>query len=113
MRRVLPAALDALAVLASAAPADAALRWGSCSSARAFRCAILRVPLDHSGRVKGTIPLHVARMRGGSRRHVLVALSGGPGQGAVAEADSSAEGLRSAASRYAIVTLDQRGTGDS
>src|SRR3954470_63795 len=113
MRRVAPVALALVLLAACAAPADAALKWGRCPSAQSFECAVLRVPLDHSGKVPGTIPLHVARTRRGSHARVLVALSGGPGQGAVADADFTADGLRSARSRYALVTLDQRGTGDS
>src|SRR4051794_37167123 len=111
MRRVLVAALAAAGLLAGAPSAGAALRWRPCAGPQSFECAVLHVPLDHSGRVRGTTPLHVARTRGTSRRRVLVALSGGPGQGAVAGADSPAEALHSALSRYAIVTLDQRGTG--
>src|SRR4051812_6074701 len=111
MRRALPAALAAVVLLACAAPARAALRWGPCRSADAFECAVLRVPLDRSGRVKGTIPLHVARTRAGTHARVLVALSGGPGQGAAADADYTAEALHAARRRYAIVTVDQRGTG--
>ena len=113
MRRVASAALALVLLAAGAAPARAALRWTPCRTAQAFDCATLRVPLDHSGRVPGTIALHVARTRRGPHGKVLVALSGGPGQGAVADADYSAEGLHSARGRYAIVTLDQRGTGDS
>src|SRR3954447_1999183 len=113
MRRALPAALAAVALLVGAAPARAALRWGPCASAKASQCAVLRVPLDHSGRVKGTIGLHIARTRGSAHKRVLVALNGGPGQSAVADADFTAEGLHSALRRYAIVTVDQRGTGRS
>src|SRR3954451_2531024 len=113
MRRVLPAALALVLLAACAGPADASLRWGRCPSAQSFECAVLRVPLDHSGKVPGTIPLHVARTRRGTHARALVALSGGPGQGAVADADLTADALSSARSRYAIVTIDQRGTGDS
>src|SRR4051812_3011331 len=113
MRRLLPVVLALVAFASGAAPADAALKWGRCKSAQTFECAVLRVPLDHSGKVPGTIPLHVARTRRGTHARALVALSGGPGQGAVADADYSADTLSSARSRYAIVAIDQRGTGDS
>src|SRR3954465_6936828 len=113
MRRLAPAVLALVLLASGAAPADAALRWGRCPSAQAFECAVLRVPLDRSGKVPGTIPLHVAPPRRGTHARVLVALSGGPGQGAVADADFTADALSSARSRYAIVTIDQRGTGDS
>ena len=113
MRRVVLAVSALVLVAAGAAPADAALKWGRCPAAQAFECAVLRVPLDHSGKVPGTIPLHIARTRRGTHARVLVALSGGPGQSAVPDADFTADALSSARSRYAIVTIDQRGTGDS
>src|SRR3954447_3132947 len=113
MRRAPLAALAVAGLLAGAPSANAALKWGSCASAQAVEWAVLRVPLDRSGHVAGTIPLHVARTRAGTHRRGLVALSGGPGQGAVAASDFTADTLHAARSRYAIVTVDQRGTGDS
>src|SRR3954447_10683680 len=113
MRRLAPAVLALVLLAVGAAPAHAALRWGRCPSAQAFECAVLRVPLDHSGKVPGTIPLHVARTRRGTHARALVALSGGPREGAGAGAHLTADALSSARSRYAIVTIDQRGTGDS
>jgi pimeloyl-ACP methyl ester carboxylesterase len=74
----------------------------------------LRVPLDHSGRVPGTIGLKVAvQRRVPASRPVLVALSGGPGQSSVSAADSFAYSLAPALKRYRLVVLDQRGTGQS
>jgi pimeloyl-ACP methyl ester carboxylesterase len=113
MRRLAPAVLALVLVAAGAAPARAALQWSQCKSAQAFECAILRVPLDHSGKVPGTIPLHVARTKRGTHARYLVTLSGGPGQSAVADADFTADALSSARSRYGIIAVDQRGTGDS
>ena len=64
--RRLGAAVLAAAAFAALAPAAApaqALRWRNCSNVDGFECATLRVPLDRSGAVKGTIGLHVARER--------------------------------------------------
>src|SRR4051794_41265865 len=86
MRRAPLAALAVAGLLAGAPSANAALKWGSCPSAQAFECAVLRVPLDRSGHVVGTIPLHVARTRAGTHRRGLVAPSRGPPAGGGAAA---------------------------
>jgi len=105
--------LAALAVAATALWPTAASALGSrgCRDAPAFRCATLRVPLDRSGAVPGTIGLQVA-FQGGSKP-VLVALTGGPGQAGVPFAASFARSLAPALSRYRLAVLDQRGTGGS
>ena len=74
----------------------------------------MTVPLDRSGRVGGTVRLRYAAQRDfPSRRRVLIALTGGPGQSGVDAASSFAFSLQPALRRYRLVTLDQRGTGDS
>src|SRR2546423_6593567 len=61
--RRLGAALLAAAAAAAFLPgmASAQLRWRTCSDVDGFQCAILRVPLDRTGAVKGTILLQLAR----------------------------------------------------
>jgi pimeloyl-ACP methyl ester carboxylesterase len=102
------------AALAGTASA-AALTFAPCHPALAgFRCATLRVPLDHSGAVPGTLRLRVARqVRAPRGAQPLVSLSGGPGQEAVPFAPGTAQVLAPARSRYRLVLLDQRGTGAS
>src|SRR5690349_4665187 len=85
-RQAAPFVIAAL-FLAFAAPAGAKLRWRACADELGFQCATMRVPLDRSGKTPGTIGLKLARedrtVRGGK---ILISLSGGPGQGAVAAA---------------------------
>ena len=69
--------LLAFALAMALAPASHAAKLAPCKHQPRFGCATLTVPLDHSGRVPGTIGIRYA-VQGGSRP-VLVALSGGPG----------------------------------
>jgi pimeloyl-ACP methyl ester carboxylesterase len=102
--------LAALAAIALLPAAPAAAR--SCPAS--FACPALTVPLDHSGRVPGTLTIRYAVQRHQpSSLPVLVALSGGPGQSSVSAADSFAFSLAPALRRYRLVVLDQRGTGQS
>jgi pimeloyl-ACP methyl ester carboxylesterase len=85
-----------------------------CGHQPRFGCATLTVPLDNSGRVPGTLGIRYAVQRNvPSSRPVLIALSGGPGQSSVSAADSFALSLAPALTRYRLVVLDQRGTGQS
>ena len=93
------------------APASQAASLAPCRHQPRFGCGTLTVPLDHSGRVPGTIGIRYA-VQGGSRP-VLVALSGGPGQSSVSGAGSFALSLRPALKHYRLAVLDQRGTGTS
>jgi pimeloyl-ACP methyl ester carboxylesterase len=98
--------------MAGAAPADAAVRTRPCPDDSAARCGTLRVPLDRTGAVKGTVPLKFAyegKLRG---RVPILALSGGPGQAGVSLLQDFRDSLRAAGNR-ATVVLDQRGTGYS
>jgi pimeloyl-ACP methyl ester carboxylesterase len=112
---ILRRATIVLAVLvapALAAQPAQALDLRTCRSDSAFVCGALRVPLDHSGRVRGTLSLDVAaeRRRGG-RKGLLIALSGGPGQSSVSAAGSFADVLAPLLGRYRLAVIDQRGTG--
>jgi pimeloyl-ACP methyl ester carboxylesterase len=106
--------LLALLLALAATPAAHAARLSPCKGQKHFGCATVTVPLDHSGRVPGTIGLKIAVQRGGAAsRPILVALSGGPGQASVAAADSFEYSLEPALKRYRLAVLDQRGTGRS
>jgi len=97
--------------LASPASAAAALRWRGCPDVAGAQCAALRVPLDRSGALRGSVTLRVARLRPGARP--LVYLSGGPGSAGVRELADLRPVLAAATRGYALVGFDQRGTGRS
>jgi pimeloyl-ACP methyl ester carboxylesterase len=83
----------------------------SAACPKGAQCGTLTVALDHSGATAGTIPLAYAKVPAtGTRTGTLVLLSGGPGQAAIPLTATVTEPLRSG---YDIVTVDQRGTGDS
>jgi pimeloyl-ACP methyl ester carboxylesterase len=112
LRLSLAAALAIVAIAAVAPSAVAAPTLRTCKGQEEFACGTLRVPLDRTGAIPGTVPLHYAVQRLGPKP-VLVALSGGPGQAGVAAATSYALSLEPARRRYRIAVLDQRGTGES
>jgi pimeloyl-ACP methyl ester carboxylesterase len=101
-----------VALLAAAEPASA-VRTRPCRDSPAARCGTLVVPVDRSGRVKGTIPIRFAVLGRIGRKPPIVALSGGPGQAGVLLLDDFAYTLRPALRGRALVVLDQRGTGRS
>src|SRR4051812_38930339 len=74
----------ALTAVAAGAGDAAAAGFRTCDPELRIQCAGVRVPLDRSGGVKGSIRLEVDRLRAsGSRRGApILALAGGPGQGA-------------------------------
>src|SRR4051795_3168509 len=94
------------------APADAAVRTHPCPDDASSRCGTLRVPLDRSGKLKGTIPIRFAYKGNLRTTTPILALSGGPGQAGVSLLADFADSLRPAG-RHATVVLDQRGTGFS
>jgi pimeloyl-ACP methyl ester carboxylesterase len=107
------AALALAALLLCAAPAaEAALRTHPCQDDPFAHCGTMRVPLDRTGKVKGTIPIQFAYLGNLHRKTPILALSGGPGQAGVSLLDDFADSLRPAG-RRATVVLDQRGTGFS
>ena len=116
LRRLLVAAAPLLVVLgALPATASAAATFAPCADHRSFECATVGVPLDRSGAVGGTVPLHVERQIGtGGRSTAFVGLAGGPGQSASALAQDTWLPLGApVAGVDQIVTFDQRGTGRS
>jgi pimeloyl-ACP methyl ester carboxylesterase len=96
----------------AASSADAAVRTHPCQDDPSSHCGTLRVPLDRSGKVKGTIPLQFAYSGNLHGRTPILALSGGPGQAGVSLLPDFADSMRPAG-RRATVVLDQRGTGFS
>ncbi len=98
----------------SLAPRAEALSFGRCNDSVEFRCATLTLPLDRSGANPGSVKLRLAAQshyRPGAG--LLIALAGGPGQGAVQFADGFAQALSPMLRRYRLVVIDQRGTGAS
>jgi pimeloyl-ACP methyl ester carboxylesterase len=81
-----------------------------CPTEKGFTCSTLRVPLDWSGRVSGTLDLAVATAPAGPRR-VLLLLTGGPGQPGVPFIARLSAQLGPVARQYRVVMIDQRGTG--
>jgi pimeloyl-ACP methyl ester carboxylesterase len=111
-RGITTLALAALAALALAAPAEAKPRWGTCAGG--LDCTRVRVPLDRSGGLPGSVRLRVARLdlaRRGSGH--LMYLSGGPGGAGVPEMIDVMLELPELATRYTVIGFDQRGTGRS
>ena len=102
------------ASLALAAPAEGKLRWRGCPEAEGVRCAKLRVPLDRSGALTGSVPLHVARVSFSRHRdRHLMYLSGGPGGAGVIEMIDVLLELPRLMRDYTVIGFDQRGTGRS
>lgn len=109
----LAAALFAAAVMLLALPSGAtALKLKPCKVDASFGCGSVRVPLDHGGRMPGTVSLAVAAQREYPKdAGLLIALSGGPGQSSVDAMSSFAISLEPMLRRYRLVLVDQRGTG--
>jgi pimeloyl-ACP methyl ester carboxylesterase len=116
--RVAAAILTAAAATA-AAPSppprlhDAAPCPGIAGSGVGFTCSTLDVPLDRSGRKRGTLHLRVAASdRTSAPRGVLLVLTGGPGEASLPLVDRIAGRVVAAEQEaYRIVVFDQRGTG--
>ena len=106
--------IAALAVLLTglAAPAEARQRWRAC--AEGPDCTRIRVPLDRSGGLAGSVSLRVARVAQARRpRGALLYLSGGPGGAGVSEMVSVLATLPGVTRRFTVYGFDQRGTGES
>src|SRR4051812_14692436 len=113
-RRPLAVLIATAAAAAIGAPSASALTTHSCPRTTDFRCGTVTVPLDRTGTVPGTVKLAVAveKPRKGASGFLL-ALSGGPGQPAVAYADSFRSSLAPALEHRRLILIDQRGTGRS
>jgi pimeloyl-ACP methyl ester carboxylesterase len=117
--RILIAAAVAALVAGFAAPASASRTRPRltdphpCPGRPGYTCSTLTVPLDHRGRVPGTLDLQVATADNvKAPKGTLLFLSGGPGQPGVTIIDRIARQRMPEVGRaYRFVTLDQRGTG--
>src|SRR4051794_28218183 len=82
-----------------------------CDDAKGFTCSTLLVGLDHSGRTPGDLRLAVAAAdNADAPKGVLVALTGGPGQGGGDFVARSRGRMRALLHDYRLVMFDQRGT---
>jgi pimeloyl-ACP methyl ester carboxylesterase len=78
------------------------------------QCTLTRVPLDHTGRTAGSVDLFAHRVPAAqASRGAIVALAGGPGEGASPGLLSFAADLASVLGNRDLIILDQRGTGRS
>jgi pimeloyl-ACP methyl ester carboxylesterase len=106
-------AATVLAFLAVApASASAALKFGFTCGGN-FECAHLKVPLDRSGTVPGSVRLEILRLRADNPQGAVFAIAGGPGQGASTVAEGFNHDLSAAIGRRDMIVIDQRGTGKS
>jgi pimeloyl-ACP methyl ester carboxylesterase len=103
----------AVGVIAKSDSSRAATRTRAdrCPNARGFTCSTLTVPLDRSGKVRGTLKLRVAVQDVDAPRGILVFLTGGPGQPGEPFAVRVSSRLGAVTAGYRIVMFDQRGTG--
>jgi pimeloyl-ACP methyl ester carboxylesterase len=85
-----------------------------CAGQADFTCATLTVPIDHTGRVPGSLNLQVSTENNvAAPKGVLLFLTGGPGQPGVPSADRIADvRLPELSKDYRFVMIDQRGTGE-
>src|SRR5437764_7084242 len=92
-----------------------ALTFHTCGLPGGIHCATVRVPIDRSGAVGGTIGLHVERIAAprGNHRKVLIALAGGPGERATAYTLRFHRELAPVLRHRDLVVFDQRGLGRS
>jgi len=102
-------------LLLAAPAANAAVAFAPCPSSPGLECGSLRVPLDRSGAVAGTITLsaqrRVAPVNPG--RAAVVTLAGGPGQAALPLTLDFASVIAPALATRDLLVFDQRGTGAS
>ena len=104
----------AVAFLAAGASATTPRLTGThtCPGQTGFECSTLIVPLDWSGKTRGTLRLAVAARSGGTApRGVLLVLTGGPGQPGAPFISRLSSRLGDVARQYRVVMIDQRGTG--
>ena len=78
---------------------------------QAYRCGVLRVPLERSAPAAGTLALPVVVGGKLDAARTMLFLTGGPGQGGVAAAARVIPRFAAVGAQQRIVLLDQRGTG--
>jgi pimeloyl-ACP methyl ester carboxylesterase len=101
------------AIVASARASAAA-----CGETPGLQCTVVTVPLDRTGRVPGTVALHVEYLPADApQRGTLFLVAGGPGQGSAHVFGLGSPGpvqlFRYLFPGYGLVAYDDRGTGDS
>src|ERR1700680_2157655 len=101
------------AVSSDAQAAPGSIAFGPCADSNDFACGHLTVPLDPGGATAGTITLVIRRPRApvGDEKDAVVALAGGPGQGALPFAEPFASLLGPILSTRDLIVFDQRGVG--
>ncbi|HEX6789298.1 MAG TPA: alpha/beta fold hydrolase [Gaiellaceae bacterium] len=101
--------------IAALADAAAASRAPACT--KPVVCSTVNVPLDRTGVVPGTIPLHVEMIPAQASRGVVFLVAGGPGQGSahtfhLSDPEEAAY-FEFLFPGYTLVAYDDRGTGAS
>lgn len=96
----------------------AARTRGAACDGKPVVCSTVNVPLDRTGAVPGTIPIHVEMIPApGTPRGVVFLVAGGPGQGSAHTFDLSdpdeATYFQFLFPNYTLVAYDDRGTGAS
>ena len=99
----------------AAQAATSSVAFTTCADAPTFGCGHLKVPLDPTGAIPGTVALAIRRelVATGTATEAVVALAGGPGQAALPFANDAAQIMSAALATRDLVVFDQRGTGDS
>ncbi len=82
-----------------------------CPDQAGFTCSTLRVPLDHHGADRRALDLAVAVEDKPAATHILLLLTGGPGQPGVPFATRLSSKVTATLPDYRMVLIDQRGTG--
>jgi pimeloyl-ACP methyl ester carboxylesterase len=116
--RSLPAPAAALGRDLAAVAASRGRSSDGCDGASGLVCSVVDVPLDRTGVVPGTVPLHVEMLPSqGTSRGAVFLLAGGPGQGSAQTFglgnSTNAAFLRFLFPEYTLVAYDDRGTGRS
>jgi len=117
-RAALVASVCAISIGVLAASASAAPSRAAACDGKTVVCSTVNVPLDRTGVVPGTIPLHVETVPApGFARGVVFLVAGGPGQGSAHTFDlsdpSEAAYFQFLFPGYTLVAYDDRGTGAS
>ena len=111
--RIALGALATIAAVLALPSASWAVSWRSCRVATGAECATLRVPLDRTGALGGSVGLKLARLPAEAARPTLVYLSGGPGGAGIEEMLAVMPLAPALLDHYRVVGFDQRGTGGS
>src|SRR4051812_3045936 len=111
------AALAAFALLAVPSAASAALRHEPCTTifdVPGATCGSLKVPLDRSGKVPGSVKLFVERVHSQKKsKSAMVVFPGGPGASASLLGAIILPAVQDGLEDHDLLLFDQRGTGRS